>query len=386
VARLVLAGYLVRNPLGGYAWQAGHYLLGLAALGHDVWFYEDTGYYAPAYNPETGEYGPSYDYGIRATGEFLARLGLGERWVFADTERGVEHGPGAGRAASLLREADLLVNLAGVNRIPPERRAGRPAIYIDIDPAYTQIMAADGDPLRQAILAEHDHLFTFGENIGTSRSPLPTAGHVWHPTRQPVALDLWEGAGRPGEVYTTVGVWDARDRDLSFGGERFRWRKRTEWLRCLDLPARTGAAFEMAMDVQNVPGDVELLTAHGWRVRDPLAVSTDPWRYRDYLRGSRGEFTVAKDVNVRLRSGWFSDRAACYLAAGRPVVEQDTGFGDVLPLGPGLHAFRTVDEAAEAVRQIEADYERASAHATTVAQEWFAAKRVLAATLRVAGL
>lgn len=140
------------------------------------------------------------------------------------------------------------------------------------------------------------------------------------------------------------------------------------------------------MDVQSVPGDPELLVAHGWRLRDPLAVSADPWRYRDYLRGSRGEFTVAKDVNVRLRSGWFSDRAACYLAAGRPVVQQDTGFGDVLPRGPGLHAFTTVEEAADAVRAIEADYPRASAHATAVARECFAAERVLDTLLRVAGV
>jgi hypothetical protein len=142
----------------------------------------------------------------------------------------------------------------------------------------------------------------------------------------------------------------------------------------------------MAMDVDRVPGDPELLAAHGWRVVDPFAVSTDPWRYRDYLRGSRGEFTVAKDMNVRVRSGWFSDRAACYLAAGRPVVEQDTGFGDILPLGPGLHAFRTVEDAAHAVRVIEAGYERASAHATEVAREYFAAEQVLGRLLHEVGL
>ena len=372
MARIVLAGYLVRNPLGGYAWQAAHYLLGLRALGHEAWFYEDTGHYAAAYNPRTNEFGEAYGYGIAATADFLARLGLGERWVFVDTVHGEEHGPGAGRAAALVREADLLINLAGVNRIPPERRAGRPGVYIDIDPAFTQIKAAEGDALLRAILDEHAHLFTTGENIGTDRSPVPTAH--------------WAEASPPGPAYTTVGKWDARGRDLVFRGETFAWRKRTEWMRCLDLPARTGAAFEVAMDVGSVPGDAERLMAHGWRVVDPLAVSADPWRYRDYLRGSRGEFTVAKDVNVRLRSGWFSDRAACYLAAGRPVVEQDTGFGDVLPLGPGLRVFRSVEEAAAAVRAIEADYPRASAHAGEVARECCAAERVLRVLLETVGL
>jgi len=140
------------------------------------------------------------------------------------------------------------------------------------------------------------------------------------------------------------------------------------------------------MDVAKVPGDPETLKAHGWRIVDPVAVSTDPWRYRDYLLTSRGEFTVAKDVNIRLRSGWFSDRAACYLAAGRPCVEQDTGFGDVLPVGAGLHAFRTVEEAATAIQTIESNYARASTHATEVAREYFAADRVLKALLAVVGL
>src|SRR4029434_9730349 len=143
-------------------------------------------------------------------------------------------------------------------------------------------------------------------------------------------------------------------RAVSYAGETYRWRKRSEWLRFLDLPARTGAAFEVAMDVASVPGDVPVLPTHGWPIADPRAVSADPFRYRDYLRGSRGEFTVAKDMNIRLRSGWFSDRAARYLAPGRPAVEQDTGFGDVLPTGPGLHAFRTADEAVDAIRTVEA--------------------------------
>ena len=385
MARIVVAGYLVRNPLGGYAWQAAHYLLGLRALGHDVWFYEDTGHYALAYNPLTNEFASVYGHGIRSAAAFLDRLGLGERWVFADIEGGAEHGPGAGRAASLLGEADLVINVAGVNRIPPERRGGRPAVYIDIDPGITQVRAEQGDALLRAILDEHDHLFTFGENVGTPRSALPTDGYHWHPTRPPVAIELWATARPPGAAYTTVGTWNAGERDLVFRGETYTWRKRLEWLRFLDLPARTGRSFEVAMNVASVPGDPELLAAHGWRIADPRAISGDPWRYRDYLWSSRGEFTVAKELNVRLRSGWFSDRAACYLAAGRPVVEQDTGFGDVLPLGPGLRAFRTVDEAAAAIQDIEADPAHASAHAAEVARTHFAAERVLGALLAVVG-
>ena len=383
---IMLAGYLVRFPLGGYAWQAAHYLLGLRALGHDVWFYEDTGYYAPAFNPITDEFSPTYDYGITAAANFFDRLWLNERWVFVDLERGVEYGPGAGRVEMLIREADLLVNLGRLNRLPVEQRGGRPAVYIDLDPVYTHIKLVSGDMPLQATLEAHTHLFTFGENIGTPRSPVPTGGYTWHATRQPVVLELWAAPSQPGHAYTTVGKWNSQERDLTYQGETFHWCKRTEWLRCLDLPARTGAMFEVAMNVDNVAGDPALLTTHGWQIVDPLAVSADPWRYRDYLQGSRGEFTVAKDMNVRLRSGWFSDRAACYLAAGRPVVEQDTGFGDILPLGSGLHAFRTVEDAADAVRLIEADYNGARAHATEVAREYFAAEKVLGRLLQEVGL
>jgi hypothetical protein len=382
---LVLAGYLIRFPLGGYAWQVLHYLLGFRALGYDVWFYEDTGYYAPAFNPITGDFGPAYNYGMAMAARFLGQFGLGDRWVFVDTTPGVAYGPGAARAEALIREADLVVHLGRMNRLPLEQRGDRLAIYVDLDPAYTQLQVVSNAQSWRENLDCQTHLFTYGENIGTPRSPAPTGGYPWRPMRQPVVLDLWAGAGPPGAAYTTVGKWDSPGRDLLYQGETLHWRKRTEWLRCLDLPRRTQATFEVAMNVDSVAGDLDLLTAHGWRVIDPLPISRDPWRYQDYVRRSRGEFTVAKEMNVRLRSGWFSDRAACYLAAGRPVVEQDTGFGDVLPLGPGLHAFRTVEEAADAVRRIEADYARASVHATEVAREYFAAEKVLRRLVQVLG-
>jgi hypothetical protein len=382
--RIVVSGYLVRCPLGGYAWQTVHYLVGLRRLGHDVWFYEDTGCDPPAYNPQTNEFGPDYRYGVDVTGAFLDRIGWGDQWVFVDSVSRVEHGPAAGRADALLRESDLLVNLSGVNRIPLERRAGRPGVYVDLDPGVTQLcLANDGKALRD-VLDEHVALFTFGENIGTTRSAIPTGGYAWHPTRQPIVLDFWANAGAPGAAYTTIGKWVSRGRDAEYAGERYGWSKRDQWLRCLDLPSRTGAALEMAMDV-TPPDDRERLAACGWRIVDPLAVSSDPWRYREYIRRSRAEFSLAKDMNVRLRSGWFSDRSACYLAAGRAVVLQDTGFGDVLPTGPGLHAFRTVEEASGALLAVEADPEGAAAHARSVARECFDAPTVLAAMLRIVG-
>ncbi|MGE3537673.1 MAG: hypothetical protein AB7N91_09575 [Candidatus Tectimicrobiota bacterium] len=383
---IVLAGYLVRFPLGGYAWQVAHYLLGFRALGYEVWFYEDTAYYAPAYNPHTGEFGPSYTYGIAAAARFLDSLGLGQHWGFVDAARHVAYGPAAERLPRLLGEADLFVNLGGVHAIPPEHRRRRPTIYIDLDPVYTQLQLASGDANLRALLEAHTHLFTFGENIGTPHSPTPTGGYTWYPTRQPVSLELWDHAYSPGCAYSTIGRWNAQGRDLIYQGAILQWTKRTEWMRCLALPQRTGATFEVAMDVESVAGDPELLARHGWHVVAPLRVSTEPWDYRAYICRSRGEFSVAKEMYVRLYSGWFSDRTACYLAAGRPAVVQDSGFGNTIALGPGLQAFQSVDEAARAIQEIEADYPRASKHARAVAQEYFAAASVLTQLLHVVGL
>jgi hypothetical protein len=271
-----------------------------------------------------------------------------------------------------------------VNAIPLEGRAGRPAAYVDLDPGVTQLSLANGDKTLRDVLGEHRTLFTFGENIGTSRSTIPTGGYTWHPTRQPVVIDCWTNASVPRPVYTTIGKWTSRDRDMEYAGEHYGWSKREQWLELLALPSRTHVQFEMAMDVKT-PDDCQRLTGSGWSLVDPLNISTDPWRYREYIRRSRAEFSVAKDMNVRLRSGWFSDRSACYLAAGRPVVLQDTGFGDVVPLGPGLHAFATVEGAARAIRDIEADWQLASAHATSVARDWFDAERILGQMLRTIG-
>ena len=376
--KILLAGCLIRYPIGGQYWHVGQYLIGLRALGHDVWFYEDTGYYDLAYDPVRHELGYDYDYGVDAAAEFLKSIGFGDRWLFADIKTGREYGPGAGHAKQILREADLLVNLAGINPIAPERCKGQPAIYIDTDPVYTQLKIASGDKVLQTMLKEHTWVFTYGENIGTPRSTVPTCDFNWIPTRQPVVLNLWSNADtQPRTSYTTVGTWNSVGREMSYRGETFHWNKRREWLQFLNLPALTETNFEMAMDVWRIPEDYERLTQGGWKIVDPLTVSLDPYRYRDYLKYSRGEFTVAKEMNVRLRSGWFSERSCCYLAAGRPVITQDTGFGDVLPLGPGLHAFSTLEESAAAVEIIDSDYQRARAHSNEVARECFAADRVL---------
>ena len=371
----VVAGYVVRCPLGGYAWQTLHYLAGLRGLGFDPYFYEDTAYYPDCYDPVTGAMGPVQPAALAFAGEFFARHGFGDRWIFWDAQRDVWHGRGAEEARQVQADTRLLVGLAAVNRLP--RRLGKRRLFIDLDPGVTQIEAERDTGLR-ALLGDYDVHATIGENIGQPACAIPAARFNWLPTRQPIGLDLWPPtARRAGAALTTIGRWDERRRVQELGGERYTWSKRDEWLRFLDLPARTRAPFDLALDVDKVPGDREMLAAHGWRFSDPLAVSTDAERYRAFIRESLGEFSLAKDLNVRLATGWFSDRSACYLAAGRPVIVQDTGFRRTLPTGAGLFAFKTVEEAVNAVSEVSANWDLHSAAARRLAEQHFGATGVL---------
>jgi hypothetical protein len=384
--RVVLAGYLVRYPLGGYAWQALHFLAGFRALGCEVLFYEDSAYYAYAYVPGAAAMqAEDYSYGVTYAAAFFGAHGFGDAWTFWDAGRDHHFGADAARTRATLHDADLVVNLGGVNRLARARCPRAVFVYVDLDPAYTQLRLHAGDLLLRAMLEAHDVHFTFGENIGTPGCRIPVGGIAWRPIRQPVPAELWTPLpdGERG-AYTTIGKWDSAGRDLTFGGDVFTWRKRTEWFRFLDLPRRTGAHFRAAMDVASSPDDLRRLEEAGWEIVDPLPISSDPETYRSFIRGSKGEFTVAKDVNIRLASGWFSDRSACYLAAGRPVVNQDTGFDRVLPTGTGLFSVRGLEDAIAAFAAIDADYARHATRARAIACADFAPARVLAPVLGVA--
>lgn len=374
--KVILAGYLVRCPLGGYAWQVLNYLAGLRALGLDPYFYEDTAYYSDCFDPRSGNMHVAPDQGIAFVAEFFERFGFAGRWVFWDAERDRYHGLSRQQTAALLHDARFAITLAAVTRLP--RQTGQRRVFIDIDPAFTQIRVAQGDQALTDFLTEHDVHFTTGENIGTPGCNIPTDRFVWRPTRQPVATDLWSPLPHnPSAAFTTIGRWDEARRDVQFQGEVYSWRKRVEWMKFLGLPERTGERFTLAMDVDKTLGDVELLRRHGWEIADPIAVSADALAYRSFIQTSKGEFTVAKDLNVRLASGWFSDRGACYLAAGRPVVTQDTGFRRVLPTDAGLFGVHTLEDAVRTVVEIARDYDKHVKAARRIAVEYFGASRVL---------
>jgi hypothetical protein len=181
-----------------------------------------------------------------------------------------------------------------------------------------------------------------------------------------------------------VANWKHTGKDIVWQGETYYWSKHLEFQHFINLPSRSALPLELAIGGVSDAERVDM-HRHGWRVVPSVSLA-EPSAYREYICASRGEFTVAKDQNIRLRSGWFSDRSACYLAAGRPVITQDTGFGNVIPTGAGLFAFRTEDEALAAIATVAHDYERQSHAARCIAQEYFAAECVLGDVLRRIGL
>jgi len=197
-------------------------------------------------------------------------------------------------------------------------------------------------------------------------------------------LDLWR-PGPEGRAFSSIATWENKGKNVAFRGETYYWSKHVNFLAMIDVPRASGEPFELAMDPSDERVRAEL-GAHGWSLVDPRPISADVDAYRAYVERSRGEFTVAKDIYVRPRSGWFSDRSVCFLAAGRPVVTQETGFSEIIPSGEGLVAFSTPDEAVTAVRAVAADWPRHAAAARRIAEEHFAAGIVLGAMLDAAGL
>jgi len=291
-------------------------------------------------------------------------------------------------ARQAFANAAAVINLSGGTLPRPEHRSSGAFIYLETDPVAPEIELHHGVEATREFMAAHTAHFTYGENLGAAdcKVPLPPAPFQFHATRQPIVLDLWEPlGGDAAELFTTVANWRQAERQMTLEGEVYHWSKHHEFMKFIDLPQRTPQRFELALSSFET-ADREMLEARGWQVRRALEFSQDADAYREYIGRSRGEWTVAKDQNIRLRSGWFSDRAATYLAAGRPVVTQETGFSNVLPTGCGLFAFTTMDETLHALEQINADYRRHSRGAAEIARECFGHEPVLTKLLGQAGV
>lgn len=285
----------------------------------------------------------------------------------------------------LLEASALLVNISGNLRRPDLLRAAPRAAYVDLDPGFTQFWHASGDP--GARLDAHDAYFTVGENVGAAGCSIPTNGVRWRPLRPPVVMDDWPVTEEePAARFTTVASWRGGYGPVTYEGRTF-GLKVHEFRRHLDIPARCGATFEIALDIHPADeADLKALRRHGWRVREPSAVVPDPASFRSYVQGSGAEFSVAQGIYVETGSGWFSDRSTRYLASGRPVLLQDTGFSDHYPTGEGLIAFRSPSEAVAGAERILRDYELHARAARALAEEYFDSDRVLGGFLDAVGV
>ncbi len=362
--RIVVSGTVAGTPgQGGASWAVLQYVLGLRRLGHDVTLVEQLA----TLSPEIDSY----------FGTVVDEFGLRGRAGLVDAERRTA-GLDYGALSAAAREADVLLNLSGILRDPELRDPPPVRVYLDLDPCFNQIWHEQGIDVG---LDGHTHHVTVGLALGSADCPVPLCGRTWLTTVQPVVLALWPRTG--GVVHdalTTVGNWRSYG-PVEHEGATY-GQKVHSLRRLLELPGRSGERFLLALAVH--PGeeaDLAALREHAWELVDPGEVAGTPELYRSFVSGSRAEFGLAKSGYVDSACGWFSDRSACYLAAGRPVVAQDTGFSRYLPTGKGLLAFGDVDEAVGAVEELRRDYAAHSDAAYELARERFDSDRVLSELL-----
>jgi hypothetical protein len=375
-----------RCPFGGQTWLALNWLRGLARLGHEVWYVEDDSVWL--YHPEKDSITDDCSYAVQHIARCMNRIGLPGQWAFRLADReGACWGMSPSRLKELYRSCDALLNVVGATDLREEHLAAQFRVYVECDPVVAELRLANGDEHTRVAFANHHVIVTYGENFGASDCGVPLNGITYIKTRQPIDLEFWPMVYDPAaRFFTTIGNYRQSGNDVKYNGEIYRWSKHHEWEKFVRLPRRTAQPFELAM-MPDDPADRERLQAHGWQLISPVRMSLNIFGdYLDYFRSSRAEFTVAKDQNVRLRSGWFSERDACYLASGKPVVAQDTGFSNLLPTGEGLFAFTTMDEAVAAVEAINSDYRRHCQAARALAEEYFEARKVAARLLADLGL
>jgi hypothetical protein len=385
--KIVLLGMLTRMPVAGAIWGTVQYLIGFRRLGYDVYYVE-----AHARTPGTLMENDDDDSSALAAA-FIDRvmrhfdLG-GDHWAFhALHDDGRCYGLTEGQLKELYRSAALIINHHGGTVPLPEHSATGRLIYLETDPVELEIGLYDNVQEAIDFLEPHVAFFTWGLNYGHPDCRVPLPDRFPFRMSPPVVVpDLWPAyRGGPADIFTTVGNWKQPGHHVVFRGEVYEWSKHYEFLKFIDLPRRTDQAFELALASYDEE-DKALLEGHGWKVRDALGFSPDLETYARYLGGSRGEFTVAKDQNVRLRSGWFSERSAQYLAAGRPVITQETGFSNALPTGRGLFAFSTMEEILQAVEAVNSAYPQHCRAASELAQKYFSYDVVLPRLLSEVGL
>ncbi len=391
--RIVVTGFMTTCPIAGVVWQHLHYIVGLKRLGYDPIYIEDTA--RIPYDPESFESGEAVIAKVAAiTGKLAKRFGF--QWayrarftdpmsVFGDlTECQI---------ASAFAESEATFNICGAQELHDEVLKSRCLVYIESDPGVEQIKLDKKIEDTIQYLKQHHAHFTFGENIGQPGCPLPTGEFTWHATRQPVVLDFWGApsskARRRETRITSIANWETKGKDIVWKNQIYYWSKTFEFLKFCDTPravGKTDCVWELATDMSRDPASKDLFARQGWRTTNPHPLSCDFDSYIQYIQESDIEWTAAKDQYIRLKTGWFSDRSACYLAAGKPVITQDTLFGKFIPTGEGLFTFQNIHDIIQAVDAIAFDYDKHAQRARQIAEEFFAAEKVVGKMLKTLGL
>jgi hypothetical protein len=372
--RITIAGSIAQKPhQAGHSWQFLQYLLGFRRLGWDVLFVdrlEDELCRDAGGSPCP----PQASVNLRCLDALMREFELDGAWSVV-LDDGTHAGLPRERVLEHVRDSELLLNVMGFLADDELLGAARRRVFLDTDPGFGQMWRDLG---LADVFAGHDAHVTIGERIGSADCSIPTCGLNWVTTPQPVVLEHWPVAPPADrETFTSIGRWRGAYGPIDHGGHRYGLRVH-EFRRFADLPQASGASFELALDIDPAEtADLEWLDDRGWSLVDPAVAAATPRSYRDYIAGSAAEFMVAKGMYVDGASGWFSERSICYLASGRPVLAQDTGLGDLYPLGEGLLAFSTLDEAVAGVEAIRSDPARHARAARAIAVEHFDSDRVL---------
>ncbi len=380
---IVVGGSLAqRLGCGGHAWVFLQYLLGLRRLGWSVLFLDWLD--APMCVDDRGEScGFAQSVNVRYLADVMASYGLEDS--FSVSLRGSRETVGLPRREVIerCRRSALLINVMGYLDDDELLGMARCRVFLDVDPGFGQMWLALG---LHDVFSGHDRYVSIAENIGDPGCSIPTGSIDWLTTRPPVVLEHWPvRCSAVNGVFTTVASWRGPFAPIEYEGRIYGLRVH-EFRLFAALPQRTGASFQLALDINPAETqDLALLNSHGWALTDP-AVAATPESYAEFIGASGAEFMVAKNMYVQSRSGWVSDRSVCYLASGKPVLAQDTGLGDRYPTGEGLITFTTLDEAVAGVEAITTDYERHCRAARQVAEEHFDSDVVLTRLLGALGV
>jgi hypothetical protein len=380
---IVVAGSLAQRPgVGGHTWVLLQYLLGLRRLGWEVLFVDRLepemcvdadGHPAPVESSEN----------LRYLIDVMNAFGLADSFSLLFDSGRVTFGLDRQTVLQRARRAAVLLNVMGFLDDEELLRACSLRAFLDIDPGFPQMWSELGlaDPFDG-----HDVFVTVGQRVGAPDCAIPTCEREWLPTRPPVVLEHWPVRHHRRDVFTSVGVWRGPYAPVQYRGSTYGLRVH-EFRRFATLPVRCPAPFEAALEIHpDERPDLQMLSENNWSLVDPAAVVADPFAYREYIGGSKAELMIAKGMYVHTRSGWFSDRSACYLASGKPVVAQDTGLAELIPSGSGLLTFDTLEQAVASVERINRDYASHARAARRLAEEHFDSDRVLGGLLEQLGV